>query len=69
MLRGMVQDCVDDLGPSHAGEPRQELLHRSAALQIIEECTHRHARAAKDPGAAQLAGIPLNRRTRPPIEH
>ena len=26
--RGMVQDCVD-LGPSHAGEPRQELLHRS----------------------------------------
>ena len=66
--RDVLQDHVD-LRSGHPGEPSEDLLDRGSALEILEKRAYGYARAAKYPGAAQLSGIPLYRRTGRPIKH
>ena len=53
----------------HAGKPFEELVHRRAAFQILEERLHRYACPREHPGPAYLAGNALHCRTLCPIQH
>src|SRR5438477_6563676 len=53
----------------HAGKPFEELVHRRAAFEILEERLHRHACSLEHPGSAYLPGHAFHRRTHCPIQH
>lgn len=55
----MVEDS-GNLRLAHAGEPRQELIHGRAVVQVLEERRDGHARAAEDPHPARARRTPLN---------
>ena len=58
-----------DLLASHAGKPREKIIHASAIFEVFEECFHGYARALEHPGAADFSRNPLNCRTLTPFKH
>lgn len=66
--RGVLKDRID-LCTGHAGKPCEELLDGCPTFEILKKRADRYARTAEHPGAAELPGIPLHRRTGRPIKH
>ena len=58
-----------DLLFRHGGKSFEKLADSRAVLQVFAERLHRHARVAKQPRAADLAGHTFHRRTLTPIKH
>ena len=66
--RGMLQDAADLLS-RNTREPLQELLNCRATFNILEQCSDRHAGAAKYPRTTDAIGIALDDRARGPVDH
>ncbi len=64
--RPQALDCVVEdrlhLLARDAGEPRQEVVYRGPAFEVLEEREDGDAGAAEDPGAADLLRVTLDRR-------
>ena len=58
-----------DLGTGHTGEPFEEVVDAGAVFEVGEERLDRHARPAKNPGAADGFGISLDGWAGAPIKH
>jgi hypothetical protein len=67
-LACVLQNGIN-LSSSDSGEPLQKVDDGGAALEILEEGTHRYARRAEQPFSADLAWDALHRGTTRPIEH
>jgi hypothetical protein len=53
----------------HSREPFEEVSNGRAALEVLEQGSHRYARRAKQPLAADLVGHAFDRWALAPIEH
>jgi hypothetical protein len=67
-LLGMFENRFDLL-PGYSGKPGQELVNGCPTFQIFKESSHRHARPAKYPRAADFARNTFDCRAGRPIQH
>ncbi len=66
--RGVLEDRFG-LGARNAREPGEELVERRAALEVLEQRTHRNARAAEHPRTAHPFRVAINCLAGRPVEH
>ena len=65
---GMLEYGVNLLA-SDPGKPFQELIDRSAALEIFEQCAHRDPGTAKYPRPTEFLRVSLDSFTGAPFQH
>jgi hypothetical protein len=65
---GMIENGPD-LFKRDSGKPLDKLRSGSSVLEILKKCSHRDPGTAEHPGAAGTFRVPLDSRTRGPINH
>ncbi len=57
----MFEDCFG-LCAIDSRKPGKKVINRRSVLQVFKQCAYGHTGPAENPGTAELAGSPLNRR-------